>query len=104
MFVGEAPGADEDRIGKPLSDAPGNCRQDARGDRLDRSQVYIANVVPWRPPAIARRRSRDGGLPALHAPSIELVDPKILICLGAPRADAARHQRRIMRARGKWLL
>ena len=51
MLVGEAPGADEDRAGKPFMGRSGQLL-----DRmlaaigLDRSQVYIANVVPWRPP------------------------------------------------------
>jgi hypothetical protein len=51
MFVGEAPGGDEDRIGKPFVGRAGQLL-----DRmlaaigLDRSKVYIANVVPWRPP------------------------------------------------------
>ena len=51
MLVGEAPGGDEDRIGRPFVGRAGQLL-----DRmlaaigLDRAQVYIANVVPWRPP------------------------------------------------------
>src|SRR4028119_1210785 len=51
MLVGEAPGADEDRIGKPFMGRSGQLL-----DRmlaavgLDRTQVYVANIVPWRPP------------------------------------------------------
>ena len=51
MFVGEAPGADEDRIGRPFVGRSGlllDRMLAAIG--LDRSKVYIANVVPWRPP------------------------------------------------------
>ena len=51
MFVGEAPGGDEDRIGRPFVGRAGQLLDrmlSAVG--LDRRSVYIANVVPWRPP------------------------------------------------------
>ena len=51
MFVGEAPGADEDRIGRPFVGRAGQLLDRMlKAIGLDRGQVYIANVVPWRPP------------------------------------------------------
>ena len=86
MFVGEAPGRDEDIEGLPFVGRSGKLLDlmlAAIG--LDRTSVYIANIVPWRPPG-----NRD---PSLHETSIclpfiqrqiELVDPDILVCLGKP--------------------
>ena len=57
MFVGEAPGRDEDIAGLPFVGRSGKLLDlMMRAIGLDRTQVYIANIVPWRPPAIARRR------------------------------------------------
>src|SRR5690606_27760546 len=51
MFVGEAPGADEDRQGLPFVGRSGKLLDRMLASiGLDRSQVYIANIVPWRPP------------------------------------------------------
>ena len=51
MLVGEAPGADEDRIGKPFMGRSGQLLDRMLATiGLDRSQVYVANIVPWRPP------------------------------------------------------
>ena len=51
MLIGEAPGAEEDKIGKPFVGAAGqllNKMLDAIS--LNRNKVYITNVIPWRPP------------------------------------------------------
>ena len=51
MLVGEAPGADEDRIGKPFMGRSGQLLDRMLATiGLDRSEVYVANIVPWRPP------------------------------------------------------
>jgi uracil-DNA glycosylase family 4 len=52
MFVGEAPGADEDRLGKPFVGRAGQLLTDmiTKGMGLSRDQVYIANVLKCRPP------------------------------------------------------
>ncbi len=85
MLVGEAPGGDEDREGKPFVGRAGRLL-----DRmlaaigLDRSQVYIANIVPWRPPG---NRTPTPQEIAMCLPfvlrQIELVNPDHLVCLGA---------------------
>ncbi len=85
MFIGDAPGADEDRTGVPFVGRAGQLLTDiiTKGMGLGREDVYIANVLKCRPPG-----NRDP-LPAekqLCTPflqrQIELVDPEILIPLG----------------------
>jgi uracil-DNA glycosylase family 4 len=105
MFVGEAPGADEDRQGAPFVGRAGqllNKMIEAIG--LERSKVYIANVVPWRPPG---NRTPTPLETAICLPftrrQIELVRPKILVCLGAPSAQTLLASKEgIMRLRGRW--
>lgn len=105
MFVGEAPGADEDRQGLPFVGRAGqllNKMLAAIG--LDRRKVYIANVVPWRPPGNRTPTPVEIGacLPFTRR-QIELVDPKILVCLGAPSAQTLLGAGDgIMRLRGRW--
>lgn len=51
MFLGEAPGADEDRIGKPFMGRSGQLLDKMmKAVGLDRTSAYIGNIVPWRPP------------------------------------------------------
>src|SRR3974390_3829683 len=97
MFVGEAPGRDEDIEGLPFVGRSGKLL-----DRmlaaigLDRTKVYIANIVPWRPPGNRTPTPQESQicLPFILR-QIELADPDILLCLGRPAAPrAARHDRR----------
>jgi DNA polymerase len=105
MFVGEAPGGDEDRIGKPFVGRSGQLL-----DRmlsvigLDRTQVYIANVVPWRPPGNRTPTPQEVAIcrPFIEK-QIELADPDILVCLGGPSAQTLLHIRDgILKTRGRW--
>jgi len=71
---------------------------------LDRSKVYIANVVPWRPPGNRTPTPLETAacLPFTRR-QIELVDPKILVCLGAAAAQTLLGSKDgIMRMRGRW--
>lgn len=106
MFVGEAPGRDEDIEGLPFVGRSGkllNLMMAAIG--LDRSTAYIANIIPWRPPG-----NRDPSLqetqiclPFIRR-HIELVDPDILVCLGKPSSQAVLDLKDgIMKTRGKWV-
>ncbi len=106
MLVGEAPGADEDRIGRPFVGRAGQLL-----DRmlaaigLDRTHVYIANVIPWRPPGNRTPTPQETAacLPFVTR-QIELVAPEILVCLGASSARTLLGvEDGIMRARGKWM-
>ena len=106
MFIGEAPGRDEDAAGLPFVGRAGKLldkMMEAIG--LDRASAYIINVMPWRPPD---NRNPDPGEVAMCIPflrrHIELAQPRILILLGAV---AARHvlglNDGIMKIRGRWL-
>jgi len=105
MFVGEAPGGDEDRIGRPFVGRAGQLLDrmlNAVG--LDRRQVYIANIVPWRPPGnrTPTLQETQTCLPFITR-QIELADPQLLVCLGAPSAQTLLGVKGgILRARGSW--
>jgi uracil-DNA glycosylase len=105
MFVGEAPGAEEDRIGLPFVGRSGQLL-----DRMlaaigrDRGSVYIANIVPWRPPG---NRTPTPQEVAICRPFIErqiaLCDPDVLVCLGLPAAQAMLGLKEgILKSRGRW--
>ena len=106
MFVGEAPGADEDRIGRPFVGRAGQLLDrmlNAVG--LNRQSVYIANVVPWRPPGnrTPTPQETQACLPFIKR-QIELAAPEILVCLGASATQTLLGVREaITRARGTWL-
>jgi len=106
MFVGEAPGADEDRIGRPFVGRAGQLLDKMLAAiGLDRTRVYIANVVPWRPPGNRTPTPLETSacLPFIRR-QIALVNPKILICLGAASTQTLLATKDgIMRLRGRWL-
>ena len=105
MFVGEAPGRDEDIEGLPFVGRSGKLL-----DRmlaaigLDRTSVYIANIVPWRPPGNRTPTPQESQicLPFILR-QIELVDPDILVCLGGPSAQTLLGIKEgITKTRGRW--
>lgn len=106
MFVGEAPGRDEDIEGLPFVGRSGKLLDrmiTAIG--LDRSKAYIANVIPWRPPGNRTPTPQETQicLPFIQR-QIELVNPDVLVTLGNPSTQALLGTREgIMRTRGKWL-
>jgi DNA polymerase len=105
MLVGEAPGRDEDLQGVPFVGRSGQLL-----DRmlaaigLDRTSVYIANVVPWRPPGNRTPTPQEtAACRPFIARQIELVDPDFLICLGAPAAaELMNNKQGILKFRGQW--
>lgn len=105
MFVGEAPGREEDIEGLPFVGRSGqllNRMMAAIG--LDRTTAYIANVVPWRPPGNRTPTPQESQicLPFIKR-QIELADPDILVCLGGPSAAALLGVTEgIRKARGRW--
>src|SRR5580704_15383501 len=105
MFIGEAPGADEDREGVPFVGRAGQLLDKMLVSiRLDRGKVYIANVVPWRPPGNRTPTPLETAacLP-FNRRQIVLVDPKILVCLGAASAQTLLGGKEgVMRMRGRW--
>ena len=90
MLIGEAPGAEEDLQGKPFVGASGKLLDAMMASiQLDRSKVYITNVVPWRPPFNRQPSSAEikTFLPFLQE-HIHLIQPRLLICVGAVAAKA----------------
>ncbi|GGB51927.1 uracil-DNA glycosylase [Roseibium aquae] len=106
MFIGEAPGREEDNQGKPFVGRSGQLLDrmlSAIG--LDRSSAYIANVVPWRPPGNRTPTPQETELckPFIQR-QIELADPKVLVFLGAASAKTLLGvQDGIRRLRGRWM-
>jgi uracil-DNA glycosylase len=106
MLVGEAPGADEDRIGKPFMGRSGQLL-----DRmlaaigLDRSHVYLGNIVPWRPPGNRTPTPQEVAIcKPFIARQIELASPDFLVCLGGPATQNLLGVKDgILRTRGRWL-
>ncbi|WP_323013517.1 uracil-DNA glycosylase [Devosia sp.] len=105
MLIGEAPGAEEDRQGKPFVGRSGQLL-----DRmlaaigLDRSLVYIANTVPWRPPGNRTPTPEEMALclPFLHR-QVELVAPRLVMTLGGPAMQTIFNTTAgIIKMRGKW--
>lgn len=105
MIVGEAPGRDEDEIGRPFVGRAGQLLDKMlKAIGLDRSGVYIANVVPWRPPGNRTPTPQEVAicLPFLHR-QIELANPDFLLTMGAPATQTLTGRRDgILRMRGQW--
>ena len=107
LFIGEAPGRDEDRIGKPFVGRAGQLLDKMLlSIGLDRNvNAYITNVINWRPPDNRDPSPEEAAqcLPFLRR-HIELADPELIVLLGAV---AARHvvglSDGIMKMRGRWL-
>lgn len=105
MLVGEAPGREEDLQGLPFVGRSGQLL-----DRmlaaigLTRDDVYIANVVPWRPPGNRTPTPEETALcrPFIER-QIELADPDVLVCLGGAAAkELLATTEGILRLRGQW--
>lgn len=111
MVVGEAPGADEDRIGRPFVGISGQLLDKMLGCiGLDRTQdapdkaVYIANILNWRPPG---NRTPGDSEVEISLPFIErhivLIRPRLLVMAGGVSAKALLGTTEgISRLRGRW--
>jgi DNA polymerase len=105
MFIGEAPGGEEDRQGVPFVGEAGQLLTkmiNAMG--FSRSEVYIANIVKCRPPGNRAPEDDEAAacLPFLHR-QIELVNPKVIVLLGAVALKYLLGKTGITRARGVWM-
>jgi uracil-DNA glycosylase len=107
LFIGEAPGRDEDRVGKPFVGRAGQLLDKMLlSIGLDRNvNAYITNVINWRPPDNRDPSPEEAAqcLPFLRR-HIELAEPQLIVLLGAV---AARHvvggTEGIMKLRGRWM-
>jgi DNA polymerase len=109
MIVGEAPGREEDREGRPFVGQAGRLldrmlaaiglgRSSEAGDA-----VYITNVLPWRPPS---NRDPEPAELAMMLPflrrHVELAAPEVLVLMGNHACGAVLGRRGITRLRGQW--
>jgi DNA polymerase len=106
MLIGEAPGAEEDRLGRPFVGASGQLldRMLASVGLSRERNVYVTNILPWRPPG--NRTPTDAEialfLPFVHR-HIALARPARVLLLGGVAAKALLGAREgITRLRGKW--
>jgi uracil-DNA glycosylase family 4 len=106
MFVGEGPGADEDRVGEPFVGKAGQLLTGIieKGMKLPRSEVYIANVVKCRPP---ENRPPEPDEVAACEPFVKaqlrLVQPKVIVALGKHAAQMLlKTDASITSLRGRW--
>jgi|SRR5450432_135000 len=105
MFVGEAPGADEDQQGEPFVGRAGQLLNNMiKAMGIAREQVYIANVVKCRPPSnrTPERDECDTCSPFLMR-QIAVVQPKVIVALGAVAAkNLLAVQSSLGDLRGRW--
>lgn len=105
MIIGEAPGRDEDREGRPFVGRAGQLldRMLAAIDLTRDSSVYITNVLPWRPP---QNRDPKPDEIAMMRPFLErhvdLAAPEVIVLMGNISCDAVLGRRGILRLRGHW--
>lgn len=110
MIVGEAPGKDEDQIGKPFVGAAGQLLDRmlaaiglSRQGQDPTQAVYITNMLPWRPP---QNRKPEPEELAMMAPfvrrHIELAAPEVVVLMGNSACEGLLGQSGITRMRGQW--
>lgn len=106
MLVGEGPGAQEDKEGRPFVGAAGKLlNKILHAIGLQRNQVYIANIVKCRPPGnrVPNREEVQSCLPYVEA-QIAIIKPKIIVCLGSTALKALVNQdASITSWRGSWV-
>ena len=110
MFIGEAPGADEDLSGEPFVGAAGQLlTKIISATGLSRSDVYIANILKCRPDMPAGSSGNRKPTPAemqtcipyLHE-QIDLIKPKVLVALGGTAVEGLLGLTGITKLRGQW--
>jgi len=106
MIIGEGPGANEDKEGKPFVGRAGKLLDKMlTAIQLDRKKVYISNVVNYRPPE--NRKPSDSEIERYYpflTSHIEIINPKILLLLGSTALNTLiGNEIVISKARGKWI-
>ena len=106
MIIGEGPGANEDKEGKPFVGRAGKLLDKMlEAIKLNRKNVYISNVVNYRPPMNRRPTDQEINryLPFLSK-HIEIINPKILLLLGSTALNALIGDEDVIsKVRGKWI-
>lgn len=110
LILGEAPGVEEDREGRPFVGRAGQLLDRmfaaiglARDNPDPQAALYITNVMPWRPP---QNRDPSPDEIAMMRPFVErhitLVDPDVIVVMGNTPLQALLKTKGILRARGHW--
>ena len=106
MFVGEAPGSNEDQEGLPFVGRAGALLDKMLASiNLNRKNVYISNIINYRPPENRRPTDEEVNryMPFIKK-HIEIINPKILVLLGSTAMNALiGNDIVISKARGKWI-
>ncbi|MBQ7674246.1 MAG: uracil-DNA glycosylase [Alphaproteobacteria bacterium] len=105
LLLGEAPGAEEDRQGIPFVGQSGQLLDKILAAvGLDRTKVYITNILPWRPPGNRTPTLQEITLFRPYViKHISLVNPKIVVCLGGTATKALLQTTQTMtQLRGRW--
>jgi DNA polymerase len=105
MFIGEAPGAEEDRTGRPFVGRAGHKLDDMiRAMGLQREDVYIANILKSRPPNNRTPRPDEiADCSPYLARQIAIIQPEALVALGNPSMKfLLQTDQGITRMRGQW--
>lgn len=110
MIIGEAPGRDEDREGRPFVGRAGQLLDKMlaaidmnRNSEVIENAVYITNILPWRPPQNRDPKPEEISmlLPFVQR-HVELVNPDIVVLMGNISCQAGLGRRGITRLRGSW--
>jgi uracil-DNA glycosylase len=104
MFIGEGPGYDEDQQGRPFVGKAGDLlTKMIAAMQFTREQIYIANIVKCRPPKNRNPLPEEAAacLPYLNR-QIELIQPKVIVILGAVPLKYLLNKVGITRLRGQW--
>ena len=106
MVVGEAPGEEEDKLGKPFKGQAGNLLDKMlQAIGQNRENTYITNLIFWRPPGNRSPTQEEINICLPYAlKHIEIINPKILILTGAiaTKAILRQNNKGIIQLRGKW--
>lgn len=106
LFIGEGPGENEDLTGRPFVGRAGELLDKMIGGMgLQRSQVYIANIVKCRPPDNrAPMPDETAACTPYLETQIETIHPKVIVTLGAPAAKYILQNEKVLitRLRGTW--
>lgn len=110
MLIGEAPGRDEDREGKPFVGRAGHLLdrmfgaiEMGRDKPISAQSIYITNVLPWRPPQNRDPETEEIAMlkPFLER-HVEIVAPEVIVLMGNIACQAVLGRRGITKMRGTW--
>lgn len=104
MLIGEAPGREEDRAGKPFIGPAGQLLDKMLASiGLSEDEFYMTNIVNWRPP---KKRNPTAGEIEMCRPflnrHIELAAPKVIVLVGGVSLSAMTGESGIVKKRGQW--